>query len=113
MEQTAPFRKPQSTTTGISQPATNPESIREQTRIQELVTSLFCDELLIEMPSPDVDLFETGILDSLKIAELLNCMEARFGTHIGLDDLEFDNFRSITEIVQFLVDRTRTNREGA
>jgi acyl carrier protein len=81
--------------------------------MQELVTSLFHDELQIEVPSPDADLFETGILDSLKIAELLNCLEARFGTHIALDDLEFDNFRSIARIVQFLRDRTRASQEGA
>lgn len=81
--------------------------------MQELLTSLFRDELQVEVPSPEVDLFETGILDSLKIAELLNCLEARFGAHISLDDLELDNLRSIARIMQFLRDRTSTGQEVA
>jgi acyl carrier protein len=113
MEKTAPSHKLQSIAIELTQPVTNLESIREQTCMQESVTSLFHDELQVEVPSPDVDLFDTGVLDSLKIVELLNCLEARFGTHIGLDDIEFDNFRSIAEIAQFLRDRTRAIREGA
>jgi acyl carrier protein len=113
MEKTAPSHKLPSIAIELTQPVTNLESIREQTCMQESVTSLFHDELQVEVPSPDVDLFETGVLDSLKIVELLNCLEARFGTHIGQDDLEFDKFRSIAEIAQFLQDRTRAIREGA
>ncbi len=113
MEQAALFHKLQNIATKRTQPVTNLETIREQTCMQESVTSLFHDELQVEVPSPDVDLFETGVLDSLKIVELLNCLEARFGTHIGQDDLEFDKFRSIAEIAQFLQDRTRALREGA
>ena len=113
MEKAAPFHKLQSIATELTQRVTNLESIREQTCMQESVTSLFHDELQVEVPSPDVDLFEAGVLDSLKIVELLNRLETRFGTHIGLDDLEFDNFRSIAEIARFLQDRTRAIREGA
>jgi acyl carrier protein len=113
MEQAALFHKLQSIATKLTQSVTNLESIREQTCMQESVTSLFHDELQVEVPSPDVDLFETGVLDSLRIVELLNCLETRFGTHISQDDLEFDKFRSIAEIAQFLQDRARAIREGA
>jgi len=80
--------------------------MRAEINTEELVNSLFRDDLQVEVPSPDVDLFESGILDSLKLAELLNCLEARLGAHISMDDFEFDNLRSIATIKQFLRDCT-------
>ncbi len=112
MEQTAIPHKLRSTGRELIQPVTNLESIREPASFQESVTSLFHDQLQVDVAAPDVDLFETGILDSLKTAELLNCLETRFGIDIDLDDLEFNNFRSIAGIVQFLRDRTCNRQEG-
>ena len=53
----------------------------------------------------DTDLFETGVLDSLKFVELLVQLEQQFGTRVSLDDLELDNFRSIGQIAHFIVGR--------
>ena len=70
--------------------------------MKESLAILFRDELQLDVPSLDTDLFDSGILDSLKLAELLVCIESHFGTQINLDDLEFENFRSISRIAHFL-----------
>jgi acyl carrier protein len=107
MEKAGLLSNLQSTAAEPTQPVLRSDCIGELPCLQESLTSLFRDELQVEIASPDVDLFATGVLDSLKIAELLNCLETRFGAQIGLDDLEYSNFRSIGEIARLLVDRKR------
>jgi acyl carrier protein len=55
-----------------------------------------------DAPSPDVDLFETGVLDSVGFVELLAALEQEFGCLFELDDLEIDNFRSVRAIAAFV-----------
>jgi acyl carrier protein len=69
------------------------------------IARLFSDSLHRDVPSPDTDLFESGLLDSLSFVDLLVSLEGEFGTTIGLDDLEVDNFRSIDRMAAFLSDR--------
>ena len=60
--------------------------------------ALFVESLHIEAPSPDTDLFETGILDSLQLVELLVQLEQRFGFKIKIDDIELDDLRTLAGI---------------
>ena len=50
------------------------------------------------MPSPDTDLIEGGLLDSLALVELLFALEHEFAVTIALDKLDIDEFRSIRSI---------------
>src|SRR5438309_1299440 len=68
----------------------------------EELLNLFRTEFQVEVPSLDFDLFETGILDSLKVAELLMYLETKFDVRINPDHLELDNFRSIARISNFV-----------
>ena len=72
------------------------------TELDTRIAQLFSDTLHRDVPSPDTDLFESGLLDSLSFVDLLVSLEQEFGTTIGLDDLEVDNFRSIGRISTFL-----------
>lgn len=56
----------------------------------------------LEVGSADTDLFESGILDSLSLVSLLLHIEARFNVTVALEQLELDNFRSVTIIARFI-----------
>lgn len=77
---------------------------------RELLHELFREGLHLKVPSPNVDLLATGIIDSLQLVELLAQLETRFGTHITLgDELNLDHFRSIARIEAFLQSRGAPN----
>lgn len=52
----------------------------------------------------DDDIFELGIVNSLFALQLVLFVEQRFAIQIGSDDLERDNFKSVSAIAQ-LVER--------
>ena len=75
------------------------------TEAQELetrITQLFAEQLEIEVPSPDLDLFQAGVVDSLLFVKLLAILEEQFGFRLAFDELEIDDFRSVRCIAQFV-----------
>ena len=68
--------------------------------------ALFIESLHIEAPSPDTDLFETGILDSLQLVELLAQLEQRFSFKIKIDDIDLDDLRTLARIAGMVAART-------
>ena len=71
-------------------------------RLREQLTSFFADEMSLQIPSVDTDLFDTGVLDSLAFEQLLLHLEREFGVTMSVDDLEMDHFRSIAQIAGFV-----------
>jgi D-alanine--poly(phosphoribitol) ligase subunit 2 len=69
------------------------------------IATLFQTSLNLTVPSIDTDLFESGILDSLTFVTFLVQFEEDFGLSVSIDDLEFDNFRSVARIAVFLASR--------
>lgn len=74
-------------------------------RLREELFGWFAKTLHVEVPAADTDLFENGVLDSLKFVELLLQLEQQYETRVALDDLELDSFRSIDKIAQFVAAR--------
>jgi D-alanine--poly(phosphoribitol) ligase subunit 2 len=74
------------------------------------IAEIFSQNLHIEVPSHDVDLFKAGILDSLQLIELLFQLEEQFGIRISLGEVDLESFRSIDCIALMLV---RQNGSGA
>jgi D-alanine--poly(phosphoribitol) ligase subunit 2 len=70
--------------------------------LQKEISSLLFENLNIEASLPDDDLIETGIMDSLKIVELLVELENRFVLKIPLEDLEIESFRSVASISRLI-----------
>ena len=64
--------------------------------------ALFVESLHVEAPSADTDLFETGILDSLQLVELLVQIEQQFGSRIKIDDIDLDDLRTLARIARLL-----------
>ena len=69
------------------------------------ISLFFSEKLNASVPSRETDLLETGILDSLGLVELLVYLETTFRMKILLDKIEFDNFRSIIKIAEFIANQ--------
>jgi D-alanine--poly(phosphoribitol) ligase subunit 2 len=72
--------------------------------IKELI-ELFSEKLNIEVPSPDTDLIESGLLDSLRLVELLLQIEASLGFRLVLEEIDLDDLRSVKRIARLLAAR--------
>jgi len=70
--------------------------------IIERLGAVFVESFHIEAPSPDTDLLEAGILDSLQFVELLVQLEQRFGLRIEIDDLDLDDLRTLARIARLV-----------
>ena len=71
--------------------------------VQRRIATWFLESLHLEIPSPETDLLETGVLDSLGFVELVLHLEKEFGVKITLEQVEIDNFRSVERIAAFLL----------
>jgi len=76
--------------------------VADANAIIERLHALFVESLHIEVPSADTDLFETGMLDSLQLVELLLQLEQQFGFRIKIDDIELDDLRTLARIAGLL-----------
>ena len=74
----------------------------ESTLLQHRISNLFSTALNLDVPSIDSDLFDTGVLDSLAFVQLLFHLEQEFGVSTSVDDMEVENFKTISNIANFL-----------
>jgi D-alanine--poly(phosphoribitol) ligase subunit 2 len=70
--------------------------------VTDRVQRLFVETLNLQVPSPDTDLIEGGLLDSLALVELLFALEREFAVTIALEELDIDSFRSVNRIAEFV-----------
>ncbi|MBV8941529.1 MAG: hypothetical protein JO240_07340 [Solirubrobacterales bacterium] len=63
---------------------------------------VFEDALNVAAPAPDVDVVETGLIDSLGLVTLLFELEREFDVKVPLESLEVADFRTIANIVRTL-----------
>lgn len=79
--------------------------------LHERIATLFIERLHTEVPATDTDLFETGILDSLRFVELLAALEESFGVRVSVEELEIDDFRTLSRIAEFVGGKSLSLRE--
>ena len=68
--------------------------------LREQIARYLSWKLNLEVPSPDTDLIETGMIDSLALIDLIVYLE-ELGVEVSLDGIEIDNFRSLASIADF------------
>ena len=73
---------------------------------RERIASWFANDLSLEIPSVDTNLFDTGALDSLAFEQLLLHLEREFGVTTSVDDMDMDHFKSIAQIAEFVAGHT-------
>ncbi|HEX5431828.1 MAG TPA: acyl carrier protein [Bryobacteraceae bacterium] len=66
------------------------------------VQTLLSEQLMLKVESPDTDLLKTGMLDSLRLVELLFHLEEQFGVRIPIEDLDTEDLRSVHSIAELL-----------
>ena len=66
------------------------------------ILELIRDRLNIDLVDVDVDLIETGVVDSLALVTLITAIEEVFACELPLDDFDLENFRSARRITQYL-----------
>lgn len=69
------------------------------------IERIFEEVLNISVPTPQTDIIEGALLDSLALVTLVFEVEQEFGLQIPLEALEIDDFRSIESIAGFVVGR--------
>ena len=72
------------------------------------VVTILLEHLHVTAPSLEADLLASRVLDSPALAKLLVQLERRYGIRISLEQLDFDDFRSVANIAAFIA-RERNN----
>lgn len=75
------------------------------TAIVRHLSALFRDKLFIEVPAPDTDLIDSGLLDSLQLVQLLLHVEQDLGHRIPLDEIDLDDLRSLERLAGVIASR--------
>jgi acyl carrier protein len=76
------------------------------------IRSICENRLQIAVPADDTDLFETGLMDSLMLVDLLAELEREFSFRLTLTELDVNSFRTIQGIAAFVVgEREKQERE--
>jgi acyl carrier protein len=65
---------------------------------------IFVDVTGSRPPSPDADLIEVGLLDSLALVELLFAIEQELGVEIPADRLEVTRFRTLVSLAELVAE---------
>lgn len=70
--------------------------------VREEITE-YINELTHENITDDnINLFESGLLTSLDVLDLINFIESKFSIHLLEENVNMDNFGSISGIVSFI-----------
>jgi len=71
---------------------------------KEIINFLYDDSLkeIFDDLKYDDSLLELGIIDSVKMLELINFIEEKFGIKVDEEDLYPENFDSINAIVSYI-----------
>jgi len=67
-------------------------------QLQQEIDSIFAGRFDTRIASRDVDLIETGLVDSVRIVELVLELERRFGVSLPFEELEIDDFRTVARL---------------
>lgn len=76
----------------------------------ERVSGLIRDELAVEVPAPDTDLIDAGLIDSLALVTLITEIEAEFGVELPLEDFDIEAFRSAEQIAAYVLASERAGQ---
>jgi acyl carrier protein len=85
--------------------------IAEQRLVRELRELLF-ETMSIQVESSRQDLFQSGLLDSANMVQLLLHLEKRFGLRLPMEEVGAESFRSIDEMAGLIAGRKRGDSNG-
>ena len=68
--------------------------------LQQQISDIFAERFDTKLESDEVDLLETGLVDSVKIVELVLEIEQRFGVSLPFEELEIEDFRTVPRLAE-------------
>ncbi len=68
------------------------------TALVDQMSELIRDVLQVEVPGPDADLVDEGLIDSLALISLITEVELEFGVRLPLDEFDLAHFRSAEQM---------------
>jgi D-alanine--poly(phosphoribitol) ligase subunit 2 len=74
----------------------------EQQLLRREIQALLLDKLSIRVESAEMDLLETGVLDSLAQVQLLLHLEKHFGLRLPMEALEVESFLSVANMAELV-----------
>jgi D-alanine--poly(phosphoribitol) ligase subunit 2 len=63
---------------------------------------MVCETLMIDSVDSNQDLFETGLMDSLALVNLIMNIEDTFQITVPAEDLDIEDYRSVESIAQLV-----------
>jgi D-alanine--poly(phosphoribitol) ligase subunit 2 len=69
-------------------------------RLQQQITAIFAERFETKLEPRELDLLETGIVDSVRIVELVLELEQRFGVSLPFEQLEIEDFRTVPRLAE-------------
>ena len=76
--------------------------IANDTNVKEAVRNFINNSINIDGLGDDENLFESGIVNSLFAVQLMTFVERNFGIEIGMEDLDVENFKSVSATAMFI-----------
>jgi acyl carrier protein len=74
--------------------------VGREEQLQQDITAIFLERFDVRLPAPDADLLDSGLVDSVKIVELVLELEQRFGVTLPFEDLEIEDFRTVPRLAE-------------
>ena len=76
-----------------------------------VIHQMLREKLGLDIPAPDTDLLQSGIVDSLAFIELIVQLEETFSILIPMDKIDIEGFCSVSKIAA-VVERHKTAPHG-
>lgn len=74
-------------------------------RLEREIENILEEKFLAHPASPDDDLVNAGVVDSLTLIQLLVHLEERFAVSIPLDELDIEDIRSVRSLARLVASR--------
>ncbi len=69
-------------------------------KLQWEIATIFAERFDTKLESREVDLLETGLVDSVRLVELVLELEQRFGVSLPFEELEIEDFRTVPKLAE-------------
>ena len=79
----------------------------------ERLRELFAAQFHVEVDDDDADLLASGVLDSLRLVELLLHIEEEFEVTVPLETVELDDLRTLRRLADLIAARRDETHHGS
>jgi acyl carrier protein len=69
-------------------------------RLIQVILEIFLASFELRIESPELDLLEARLVDSVRIVDLVLEIEQRFGVSLPFEELEIEDFRTVSRIAE-------------